>query len=217
VSYSIKYQQAIETLAKPVTSEDGVPSGEIAAGEHRLSIQLPSALREYYLTAGRLDRLNRAHNRLYSPHDWLVDAGNLVFMEQNQLVVFWGIPINGDPSDDPPVLQGVNVIDQPIEWHLEHGSCCEFLLMMLHWQAVCSGMAFTASADISPMMLTRIRASWPFIGEMGGMLVFARDGSAACVIGEGDALQLFVGGRSDHDFNLIHDEFAHVGVKLEQV
>jgi hypothetical protein len=52
---------------------------------------------------------------------------------------------------------------------------------------------------------------------MGGMLAFARDGGAACVIGEGDALQLFVGGRSDHDFNLIHDEFAHMGVKLERV
>lgn len=217
MSYSTKYRKAIEILAKPVVAEDGVPSGEIAAGEHRLGIQLPSALREYHMTAGRLDGLNRAHNRLYSPHDWFVDAGNLVFMEENQLVVFWGIPINGDPSDDPPVLQGVNVIDQPVEWHLEHGSCSEFLLMMLHWQAVCGGMAFTGSADISSVTLTHIRASWPFVGEMGGMLVFARDGSAACVIGEGDALQLFVGGRSKQDFNLIYDEFGRIGVKLERV
>jgi hypothetical protein len=214
VSYSIKYREAIETLAKPVTAEDGVPAGEIVAGEHRLDIRLPSALREYYLIAGQLERLNCAHNRLYSPRDWFVDAGKLVFMEENQQVVFWGISIGKDPVDDPPVLQGVNVAGQPIEWHPEHGSCSEFLLMMLHWQAVCGGMALTAGADISPMTLTRIRAGFPFVGEMGGMLTFARDGGTACVIGEGEALQLFVGGRAEHDFNLIVAEFAHIGVTL---
>jgi hypothetical protein len=107
VSCSIKYRDAIETLAKPVTAEDGVPAGEIVAGENRLDIRLPSALREYYLIAGQLERLNCAHNRLYSPRDWFVDAGKLVFIEENQLVVFWGIPIGKDSDDDPPVLQGV--------------------------------------------------------------------------------------------------------------
>jgi hypothetical protein len=60
--------------------------------------------------------------------------------------------------------------DQPIERYPEHGSCSEFLLMMLRWQAVCGGMAFTAGADISPETLTRIRASWTFVGQMGGKL-----------------------------------------------
>jgi hypothetical protein len=119
-------------------------------------------------------------------------------------------------SNDPPVLQGVNVKDQPIEWHPEHGSCSEFLLIMLHWQAVCGGMAFTAGADIPPMTLSRIRASWALVGEMGGMLAFARDGGAACVIGEGEALQLFVAGRTEHDFNLIDGELARMDVKLER-
>jgi hypothetical protein len=106
VTHSIKYQQAIEALARPVTSEDGVPAGEIVAGEHRLGIQMPNALREYYLVSGRLHRLNRAHNRLYSPDGWFVDVGKLVFMEENQSVVFWGIPISEGSGDDPPVLQG---------------------------------------------------------------------------------------------------------------
>jgi hypothetical protein len=217
VRYSIKYQRAIEALAKPVTPEDGVPAGEIVAGEHRLGIQLPSALREYYLIAGRLDRLNRAHNRLYSPGEWFVDEAKLVFMEENQSVVFWGIPISECSGDDPPVLQGVNVADRPIEWYPEHGSCSEFLRMMVHWQAVCGGMAFTAGADISPETLTRIWASWTFVGQMGGMLAFARDGGTACVIGEGEALQLFVGGCTEQDFNPIDAEFARIDVKLERV
>ena len=215
MSYSIKYRQVIEALARPLNFEDGVPAAEITAGEHRLSIQLPSALREYYLIAGRLDQLNCAHNRLYAPRDWFVDAGKLAFMEENQAVVFWGIPTGDDSDDDPPVLQGVNVSNQPIGWHPEHGCCSEFLLLMLHWQAVCGGMPFTAGADISSVELGRIQAEWRFVGEMGGMLVFAQDGGAVCVIGEGQALQLFAGGRTEHDFNLISAELARIDVKLD--
>jgi hypothetical protein len=216
VSYSTKYRQVIEALAKPLTSEDGVPAAEISAGEHRIGVRLPSALREYYLLAGRLDQLNHAHNRLYSACDWCVDAGKLAFMEENQAVVFWGIPINDNTDEDPPVLQGVNVSDQPIGWYPEHGCCSEFLLMMLHWQAVCGGMQFTGGADISSATLRRIQAKWRFVGEIGEMLAFGRDAGAICVIGEGEALQLCAGGHTEHDFDLIRAELAQIGVKLER-
>ena len=62
VRYSTRYQQVIEALARPLTFQDGVPEAEIAAGEQRLGFRLPSALREYYLIAGRFDQLNCAHN-----------------------------------------------------------------------------------------------------------------------------------------------------------
>jgi hypothetical protein len=215
MSYSIKYRKTIETLANPVATEDGVPAAEVVAGERRLNIRLPSALREYYLICGRLEGLNRAHNRLYPPDGWFVDANKLVFMEENQQVVFWGIPEG--TVDDPPVLQGVNVTDQPMGWYPEHSSCSEFLVMMLHWQAVCGGMAFTAGADISPVTLAGIRSSWSLVGEMGEMLTFAREGGAACIIGEEEALQVFVGGRTEYDFNLIDAEFERIGVKLQRV
>ena len=87
------------------------------------------------------------------------------------------------------------------------------LTMMLHWQAVCGGMAFTVM-QTSSRDADAHRAGFPFVGEMGGMLTFARDGGTACVIGEGEALQLFVGGRAEHDFNLIFAVFAHIGVTL---
>jgi len=215
VSYTIKYQQVIEALARPLSFEDGTAAPEIAAGEHRLGIRLPSALREYYLIAGQFDQLNRAHNQLYPPSDWFADAGKLVFMEENQAVVFWGIPTADETDDNPPVLQGVNISNQRIDWYEEHGCCSEFLRLMLHWQACCGGMSFTGGADISSMALRRIQAEWPFVGEMGGMLVFARNGAAICVIGEGEALQLFAGGRTEHDFNLVRAEFARLDVKLD--
>ncbi|HKB37205.1 MAG TPA: hypothetical protein VKD72_12185, partial [Gemmataceae bacterium] len=170
MSYSTSYQEVIEALTRPLTLEDGVPEPEITAAGHRLGVRLPGALREYYLIAGRFEQLNGAHNRLLTPHDWFADAGKLVFMEENQKVVFWGIP-NGDvPDDDPPVLQGVNVPNHPIEWHPEHGCCSEFLLLMLHWQACCGGMPCTGSADISTAALACIQAEWRFIGELSGMI-----------------------------------------------
>jgi hypothetical protein len=216
VTYLIKYQRAIKALARSVTSEDGVPAAEIAAGEQRLGIRVPSALRDYYLIAGRFDQLNCSHNQLYAPSDWFADGGNLAFMEESQAVVFWGIPTSDESDDDPQVLQGVNVSNQPIEWHPEHGCCSEFLLLMLHWQACCGGMSFTGGADISSLALRRIRAEWRFVGEMGGMLVFARDGIAICVIGDGEALQLFAGGRTEKDFNLVRTELARIDVKLDR-
>jgi hypothetical protein len=120
MNYLLRYRQAIEVLDRPLTSEDGLPDRDIVMGEQRLGVRLPRALREYYGIAGRLD-LNRAHNQLYTPHEWFVDAGKFVFMEENQEVVYWGIPISEEVGDDPPVSQGVNVVDQPIDWHPEHG------------------------------------------------------------------------------------------------
>jgi hypothetical protein len=214
MSYLLRYRQAIEVLDRPLISEDGLPDREIVMGEQRLGVRLPRALREYYGIAGRLDHLNRAHNRLYAPHEWFVDAGELVFMEENQVVVYWGIPISDWLGDDPPVLQGVNVIDQPIDWHPEHGACSEFLLVMLHWQAVCGGMKFTGSADISPEALTLIRAIWSLVGEVSELWAFASDGKAACVIREGETRQLFVGARTQQDFSAISAELAGMDIKL---
>lgn len=214
MSYSTRYGQAIRTLARPLTSEDGAPVEEIAAGELRLGTRLPMALREYYLVAGRFDQLNRAHNQLYLPHDWFIDAGNLVFMAENQEVAYWSVPVSEDPEDDPAVLQGVNTCGQPIEWYSEDGPCSDFLLVMLHWQAVCGGMPATGGADIPSATLPRIRANWRAVGEMGGVLAFARDGASICVGGEGDTLQLFAGGRTEQDFNSIAAELARLDVRL---
>ena len=214
MNYLFRYRQAIEVLDRPLTSADGLPDREIVTGEQRLGVRLPRALREFYGIAGQLDHLNRAHNRLYTPDEWFVDAGKLVFMEENQAVVYWGIPISEWLCDDPPVSQGVNVVDQPIDWHPEHGACSEFLLVMLHWQAVCGGMKFTGSADIPAKALTLISAMWSLVGEVSELWAFASDGKAACVIGEGETLQLFVAARTQQDFNAINAELAGMDIKL---
>jgi hypothetical protein len=65
-----------------------------------------------------------------------------VFLEENQCVVFWGVEVGTVPEDDPPVYQAEYVRGRPTEWYLEHKRCSEFLIVMLHLQAVWAGYDF---------------------------------------------------------------------------
>ena len=64
-SYLKIYQNTIAALARPLTSKDKVPALHLRAGERRLNVGLPKALRDFYLLAGQYDRLNQAQNVLY--------------------------------------------------------------------------------------------------------------------------------------------------------
>ena len=71
----------------------------------------------------------------------MIDDGFLVFMEENQCVVFWGISVDQVSDRDPAVFIGVNRHEEGIEWHPEHDSCHEFLNTMLVWHASYGGAA----------------------------------------------------------------------------
>lgn len=55
----------------------------------------------------------------------------LVFMEENQCVVFWGIAKADLGEADPVVWQGVN--GEPIEWYAEDHRLSRFLMAMWKW------------------------------------------------------------------------------------
>ncbi|MHC5538950.1 SMI1/KNR4 family protein, partial [Singulisphaera rosea] len=159
-TFSERLESTFATLARPLTPGDGEPEANIAGAEDRLGLKLPPALRAYYRLAGRFDQFNRAHNRLLRPEEWTVDGGKLVFLEENQCVVFWGVEASRSPDDDPPVYQGPNDLEQPTEWYLEHGTCSEFLLVTLHLQAVWGGYESTGGSDVTPEALERFLAGW---------------------------------------------------------
>ncbi|MGO9114246.1 MAG: hypothetical protein ACLP9L_33950 [Thermoguttaceae bacterium] len=54
-------------------------------------MSISAALRDYYLVAGRERRFNCCLNRLLPPQEWLVDKHRLIFMEENQAVLSWGV------------------------------------------------------------------------------------------------------------------------------
>jgi hypothetical protein len=216
-TFAERLRSTFATLARPLTPEDGEPEPSISAAEVRLGLRLPAVLREYYLLAGRFDQFNLAHNRLLRPEKWFVDNGKLVFLEENQRVVFWSVEASLSPDDDPPTYQGPNIRGQPIEWYLEHGVCSEFLLVTLHLQAVWGGYEFIGGSDITPEALATFLTGWTPAGRVNELLAFHRDGCAACVLeGEGTA-QLYIGGRTEQDFEAIEAELEAIGGEIDQL
>src|SRR3712207_4710383 len=110
-TFSRQYRDTVAALARPLKASDRTPADALSRAERRLGVRLPGALREYYRACGRFGPLNRAHDRLIAPEKLFVDSGKLVFLEENQWVVYWGVEAASERRGDPPVFQGVNVID----------------------------------------------------------------------------------------------------------
>jgi hypothetical protein len=214
--FAERLKSTFATLVRPLTPEDGQPEASISVAESRLGLRLPAVLREYYLLAGRFDRFNRAHNELRRPEEWSADGGKLVFLEENQCVVFWGVDAVTSPDDDPPVYQAENLRGRPTEWYLEHERCSEFLIVMLHFQAVLGGYEFLGGSDITSEALGKFLTGWAPAGSVNRLLAFHRQGGAACVLEGGVPSQLHVGGRTEREFELIEAELKAVGVDLDR-
>jgi hypothetical protein len=110
---------------------DGVREQRLVRAEKRLGLALPAALRDYYLLAGAAAE-NREHNLLFAPEELIVEEGRLMFMEENQAVVTWGLPLGPGKRADPTVWQRVNS-DRP-EWYSEELPFSVFVLENLAWQ-----------------------------------------------------------------------------------
>ena len=93
-----------------------------------------------------------------------MDGGKLVFLEENQCVVFWGVEAGKSPDDDPPVYQGQNVRGQPTEWYLDHELLPEFLIVMLHLQAVWGGYDFLGGSEIKSDAQVKFLTGWTAAG-----------------------------------------------------
>jgi hypothetical protein len=214
-TFSERLESAFATLVRPLTAEDRQPEADLSDAEVRLGLRLPSVLRDYYRLAGRFDRFNHAHNQLLGPEEWSVDGGKLVFLEENQCVVVWGVEASTSPEDDPPVYQGPTVGGRPTEWYLEHGRCSEFLLVMLHLQAVWGGYDHLGGSDVPPAALEPFLTGWTFAGRVNELRAYSRAGGAACVLEDEGSTQLYVGGRTERDLREIVAEFEAIGVEID--
>lgn len=130
--FARKYCEALARLiGRPLRPADGLPVRFVIAAERKLKLRMPPALREYYLIAGRLP-LNREHNRLYSPGRLRMLRGKLVFMEENQRVVFWGLDREDLRKADPEVFQVKNETSSP--WYSEESRFSDWIIKVWNWQ-----------------------------------------------------------------------------------
>src|SRR5437867_3518320 len=78
-------------LGRPWAAVDGLPEAKVQQAETRLGVALPAGLRSFYLSVGAVDALCSVHNRILRPEELTLEEGYLIFMDENQSVVSWGI------------------------------------------------------------------------------------------------------------------------------
>ena len=106
---------------------DGLGDESVEARLRRRGVQIPKALFAYYSIAG-YHWINKQHNRLrpIEELDWYVDW--LVFMDDDQGLVSWGIHREDLGSPDPVVWQGI--LGEEIDWLQENLTISEFFIEM---------------------------------------------------------------------------------------
>ena len=126
------HRQLLERLlARALERDDGVSPERLSAATARLGFELPAVVTDFYRLSGSAPEL-QVHNRLREPEALTVEDGYLVFMEENQRVVDWGLrlPIGGEA--DPEVWQRGNDDNEP-EWYSEGMPFSVFIVKNLAW------------------------------------------------------------------------------------
>jgi hypothetical protein len=119
-----------EVFGAPPRPDEGLGDDAVRIALARRDLVIPTALRDYYSLAGR-HRINENHDRLRPVEEleWMGDK--LVFLDENQCVVFWGIDRSDLKKADPIAWQGIN--GTPIEWHSENLRLSRFLMARWRW------------------------------------------------------------------------------------
>lgn len=79
---------------------------------------------------GKVADLCSIHNNVFHPKDLVFEDGYLMFMDENQSVVSWGIKKKDLKKADPEVWQRNNSSDA---WYSEKKSFIELLTSMFDW------------------------------------------------------------------------------------
>jgi hypothetical protein len=185
------YHETFAAIGVRLGKEDECAGADIEDAEKELGIRIPTCLKDYYVVCGREKQINQFHDRLLAPDEWFVDAERLIFMEENQRVVFWGIPASQQRTKDAAVFQGVNLEGESIEWHPEHDSCFTFLNVMAIWHASGGGAAANTAVGYVDERSTRkaLDVHWKLVGEVNGMRAYTQSGRALCFLKWEDSIQ----------------------------
>jgi hypothetical protein len=150
-------------------SEDenyGYDENIIIEAENRLEISFPQILREYYLKLGKDEKINKEFNRLLNPDGEMSfsEDGYLIFYEENQSVVYWGIKKGNLKENNPQIYGNYDPINLTDEWFIDSETLDGFLLTMAYWNGVLGGLNYTANYSkddgIDNNIIKDIESNW---------------------------------------------------------
>ncbi|WP_440135416.1 hypothetical protein [Chitinophaga sancti] len=141
---------------------------------------LPEVLMTYYLSLGKQEAINYAHNRLLLPGE--IDFSQddyLVFYEENQGVVYWGIKKADLALPNPPVYGNYSGDEMQPDWHQECATTDGFLLLMAVYNGVLGGLTFNANSlePVPPETVAYVQETYEELKEIShaNQRVYTRD------------------------------------------
>jgi hypothetical protein len=143
----MNYLELIRKLySLPADQKFGFDEKLLKQTEERLGVTLPAVLKSYYLFLGKNEAVNESFNQLLSPDKIdFVDDAYLIFFEENQSVVLWGIKKSDLSLENPKVYATYD--QERVEWFLDSETVENFLLSMALWNGVLGGLKHTALID----------------------------------------------------------------------
>jgi hypothetical protein len=208
------YFQKIRHLYDVPENENfGFEESGIVELEKQLDIVLPAKLREYYLTLGRHEAINYSHNRLLQPAGEINFSQDdyLIFYEENQAVVRWGIKKEDLSNPNPPVYANYFSDEWNPDWHLEFPTdgC---LLMLAVYNGVLGGLKYNANCleSIEPEVVSYIKDHWQAVDDISNnsQRIFTRDYAEMISLSfdnEQNCSGIFIGTNHQHRFNNLID------------
>lgn len=192
-------------------AQDGTPEAELQLVERNFQLQLPLTLRRFYLVAGRHKIVSSAHNRFLSPRKMRIERKALIFLEQNQNVMFWGIHGGDLIKADPPVHQGNH--GEP-DWYLDARYLSAFLIGVTCWQAA-NGLRWTGQGKVDDVLLgllsSGLRSAHPHDeDDVNDLIGYYERDLAVCV--SRSAKQFLVGAKDRSQLRSFEEKFQ---VRLE--
>lgn len=137
-------QTAEKILGRKLEASEGVDIQSIEVAEKKLNVGFPKALKDFYLSVGRISLFTDAFEFFAKPKQIYIKSNKLVFLEENQAVLSWGVDLEDIDKDIVPVYHSPNIGDSENEviWYTEALPLPEFLELIMFYQAA------SADADI---------------------------------------------------------------------
>ena len=199
------YGDIFASFGYPLGRNTSLAESTIDRASRALNVTLPAGLRDFYLIAGREKRFNQCHHRIIAPKNWRVSKNRLIFLEENQWVVWWGVSLRSPDNDDPPVSQAVNEGDEELDWYQQNRRCSVFIAVMLHYQAVSGGLPHYGNSPEPKGCQRRLKRGWRCFGTVNRLTAYSRQNQVVCIEPE---LGVAAAAKTQADLQALQDELG---------
>lgn len=158
------YQTIAESLlGRALTPQDAIDTSTLSEAEEKLGLALPKALKDFYLTVGKLPQFMGGFQTFALPSQLYVKDDQLIFLEDEEGGCYWGVNKEGQ------VFQ----FDEEGEGYSLDFNLASFLTLMLYYQ-VAQGAEYTYSSNLLDQELAEFYQSegWQKVIDYDDLVIY---------------------------------------------